>query len=103
MLRRPSGDGCHAQASKAGFAETVRLLLDAGADPNAVDEDGLTPLWSALQSGPTVAREPVVRLLIRRGADAQARNTAGVVLVDAVAAQSKRPSAERAALLELLA
>src|SRR5262249_43190029 len=67
-------------ASKAGFVETVRVLLVAGADPNAVDDDGLTPLWSALQSGPSVGREPVVRALLGAGADPHARNPKGVAL-----------------------
>ena len=90
-------------ASKAGFVETVRLLLAAGADANAVDDDGLTPLWSAMQSGPSVRREPVVRLLLGGGADPEVPNAKGVTLAEAVAADEKRPRAEQRALLELLA
>jgi ankyrin repeat protein/truncated hemoglobin YjbI len=56
-------------AAKAGFAETVRLLLEAGAEPNAVDDDGITPLGSTLRSGPSVAREPVVELLLAAGGE----------------------------------
>jgi hypothetical protein len=90
-------------ACKAGFVETVRLLLDAGADPNAIDEDGLTPLWSTMQSGPSVPREPVVRLLLSGGANPHTPNGKGLVLVEAVAADPKRPLVERRALLALLA
>jgi ankyrin repeat protein/truncated hemoglobin YjbI len=90
-------------ASKAGFVETVRLLLDAGADPNALDDDGLTPLWSAVQSGPSIAREPVVRQLLRGGANPRVRNRKGVELIEAVAAQTNRPPDEQRTLLKLLA
>lgn len=89
-------------ACKAGFVETTRLLLEAGADPNALDGDGLTPLWSALQSGPSVEREPVVRQLLSGGASPRALNPKGITLRQAVAAQTNRPSAERQTLLRLL-
>ncbi|MGH2449972.1 MAG: ankyrin repeat domain-containing protein, partial [Candidatus Limnocylindria bacterium] len=47
--------------------ETVALLLDRGADPNARQEGGFTPLHGAAQQGD----EPIVELLLRHGADAR--------------------------------
>jgi len=55
----------HLAAYRKGAVETVRLLLDMGADVNAVDNNGKTPLSHAIDS-----RDPaIVSLLIRRGAD----------------------------------
>lgn len=43
----------------------VRLLLEAGADPNAVQQDGFRPLHAAAQNG----NAAMVRLLLEHGAD----------------------------------
>ena len=37
-----------------GCRETVRVLLDLGADPNMTDAEGRTPLFFALQAGDAV-------------------------------------------------
>jgi len=51
----------------------VKMLLDAGADANAVTESGDTPLHAAAN-----ANEPdTIELLASRGADVNARNKAG--------------------------
>lgn len=47
--------------------EIVKRLLDHGADINAADENGDTPLIFALRAN----RESIVHLLLERGADAQ--------------------------------
>ena len=53
-----------------GREAMVRLLLEAGADKEAKDDDGLTPLgWAAW-----IGHEAVVRLLLERGADTEAKN-----------------------------
>jgi ankyrin repeat protein len=62
-------------ASQHGHAEIVRLLLDAGEDPNRYSLEGnhahSTPLHQAVQGGHTT----VVRLLVERGASLDIRDT----------------------------
>ena len=41
-------------ASLSGSRETVRVLLDLGADPNMTDAEGRPPLYDALQAGDAV-------------------------------------------------
>lgn len=48
-----------------GDANIVRMLLEAGADPNAICLNGLFPLYIAAEIGSL----PVVRLLVEHGAD----------------------------------
>ena len=38
-------------AVACGNYEMVKLLLEAGADPNIFSSDGMTPMWSALDWG----------------------------------------------------
>lgn len=57
-------------------------LLDAGADPNALDDQGWAPLtWALLHYTPNSShfqpRDRMVRHLLLHGADPQARNCAG--------------------------
>ena len=54
-------------------AATVACLIGAGADPNAVDKSGVTPLHRAVRTRCTGA----VRALLEGGADAQRRNKNG--------------------------
>ena len=41
-------------AAVTGCRETVRVLLDLGADPNMTDAEGRPPLYFALQAGDAV-------------------------------------------------
>lgn len=50
--------------------EAVRLLLNAGADPNGVGDMGLTPLHIAVQSGSA----DIAGLLLRHGARSNIRS-----------------------------
>ncbi|MET9729576.1 ankyrin repeat domain-containing protein [Streptomyces sp. NPDC006458] len=52
-------------AALLGRADEVRTLLRSGADPNAPDPDGTTPLYQASVQGGT----EIVRLLLAAGAD----------------------------------
>lgn len=55
-------------AARAGNANAVRLLIERGADVNAVDKEGGTALKNAARIGHT----DVVRVLLEKGADVNA-------------------------------
>lgn len=66
-------------ASWYGQADAVHLLLDFGADPNQLDDDGQTPLHCAAYG----ARLSVMQLLIERGVDVQVKDkTYGATALD---------------------
>jgi ankyrin repeat protein len=74
-----------AWAAMLGDAESVRTLIEHGADPNRRNRDGSTPLHGAAFFGyPTVAQ-----ILIARGADTNARNQAGSTPYDAASADEE--------------
>ena len=56
-------------AAAAGHVERVRELLDEGADPNAMDANGLALMHRAAMNGSL----DLAKLLINRGADVNAR------------------------------
>lgn len=60
-------------AVRAGSISMVRRLLDEGADPNARDEIGWTPLMRAAEEG----FASIARLLLDKGADANAMDNEG--------------------------
>lgn len=78
-LDAPEGTDKFAQAdemnyeSSAPYAEVVNLLLDAGANIEARDYDGNTPLMSAASYGEAM----VVKVLLARGADINATDPEG--------------------------
>jgi hemoglobin len=56
-------------AAKAGFLRTIEVLLEAGADPAALDSRGRTPLDWLEQAAPSVSRDAVRELFVNgRGA-----------------------------------
>ena len=58
--------------------DVLEKLLQEGADPNAQDAEGRTPLWRAIYADEPEAR---TRLLVRYGADIYQRNAAGHAFV----------------------
>ena len=60
-------------ASKQGYEEGVQILLEKGADVNAVNNKGETALMLAVQSG----YENIVHTLLEKGADINAINNKG--------------------------
>lgn len=52
-------------AAKAGFVKTIAVLLEHGADPNAEDDNGLTPRDWVERAAKSVDRAAVRRLLDR--------------------------------------
>jgi hypothetical protein len=57
----------------AAQAATIACLIEAGADPNSVDMDGVTPLHRAVRTRCAEA----VRTLLAHGADAARKNKSG--------------------------
>ena len=76
-LRRDwSSDVCSSdlhEAAAFGHKEIAELLIAAGADVDAKDENGYTPLFNAAYWG----RKEIVELLIANGADVNAKIEAG--------------------------
>jgi ankyrin repeat protein len=60
-------------AAREGHVEVARLLLDAGTNVNAVDQNEITPLFMAISSN----RIPMARFLIERGANINAKDWYG--------------------------
>lgn len=71
LLPQATGDDRHsalALASQLGHLEIVRLLLDAGEDPNRYNPHGHHAHSTPLHQAVAADREAVVRLLVERGA-----------------------------------
>jgi ankyrin repeat protein len=62
-------------AAQQGHAESVRLLLDAGEDPNRYNPDGNHPHTTPLHQAVIGGHEAVVRLLVERGARLDIRDS----------------------------
>ncbi len=62
-------------AAQHGRAEIVRLLLDAGEDPNRYNPEGNHPHSTPLHQAVLGGHEAVVRLLVERGARLDIRDT----------------------------
>lgn len=71
------GESLLSEAIEAGNAEAVKVLLDAGADPNERRRDGKTPLHVAAGRD----EEEVVGLLLDAGADPMAQSGNGAYAI----------------------
>lgn len=66
-------------ATRSASSDFCHVLLDHGADVNAEDKDGDTPLhWACMQNAPV----PMLQLLIKRGANTRITNTWGKTAAD---------------------
>jgi len=88
--RRPELGAKLITAVKAGRVEEAKRLLEEGADPNARDERGFTPLHLACARG----NQELVELLLERGADPNAVGGAGVTPLHVAAYGGHRSVAE---------
>ncbi|MDR3285202.1 MAG: ankyrin repeat domain-containing protein [Holosporales bacterium] len=64
------------------YTEVIKVLIDAGANKNAIDPNGMTPLHYATFFGDA----KTIRVLIDAGADKNARDTNGMTPLHHVAA-----------------
>ena len=96
LVQAPSGDGATALhlAAFFGSAETVRLLLERGADAGAVAEgfNGVQPLHSAVAS----RRQETVEAILEHGCDVNATQRGGYTALQGAA------HAGHAAMIDLL-
>lgn len=86
----------------AATVQEMKLLLDHGADPNARNDDGSTPLNGAAKAEANPARLEMVKLLLQRGADPLGKDEYGrSVLHDALGGYPP-PSAQKVEIVDLL-
>jgi ankyrin repeat protein len=69
------------EAAREGEMRLASKLIDEGADLNALDKEGETPLTAAVLAG----KLTVVRLLLDRGAGVMGRNEGGFTVLHAAA------------------
>ncbi len=84
-------------AAGAGCAELVMALLRHGAAPDIRDSGGHTPLYRAANECASGTGPEIVRILVRAGADVNARN--GVTRATALHMAARRGNAEIARAL----
>ena len=77
-------------AAGGGSTEAVKLLLDAGANINAPDVRGMTPLMLAIATDH--GNQAVIDLLLARGADPNIKSRAGETALDWARKFARRPT-----------
>lgn len=76
-------------ACRAGQTPAARLLIEAGADVNAANSNGTTPLMYAKTAAVGNASTDLLQLLLASGADINARDSAGRTALDYVMVNSE--------------
>lgn len=78
-------------AAQRGSVEAASVLLDAGADINAFTSTGDTALHIAVDCWDTAPDGAMIRLLLNRGADQNARANDGLTPADVIDQQWRFP------------
>lgn len=73
-----------------GDTEVAELLLEHGANPNAQEENGNTPLWEAVFRAGKSGVSPMIQVLVAAGADPTMKNNSGVSSLDLAKNLSKQ-------------
>ena len=79
------------QAAYEGHKEIAEILIDKGADVNAMSDIGRTPLYWAADSG----YKEIIELLIAKGADVNAKTNDEKTLLDMANDPNKRNKNKR--------
>lgn len=78
-------------AVRSHNVDAVRLLLQAGANPNLQNQDGDHALRQAVLKLPREEDLPIFELLVKHGVDINKPNNNGVSTLDVLRAGTKRP------------
>jgi ankyrin repeat protein len=85
-----TGTAMHSAVSRLQ-SDVVRILLEAGANPNVRQSAGWTPLHAAAMNGDLTS----IELLLASGADATATNEEGRSVIDLANESGDEPTADR--------
>jgi ankyrin repeat protein len=82
-------------AAKAGFVRVMEVLVNNGADVNAVDDNGETPIFDVVRSTikNTTKKKSAASFLLSRGADLSIENSKGETPIE-IAKKGRREEAD---------